>query len=452
VLTEADVRVANDIDRAELVRGFRWQYALPTDLDRDGRGDVIVGASGQDSVHVFHGRTLPMPQRSTADSDVQATSSARGSGFGAPVAAGDMDGDGFSDLIVGAPLEGAGAVYFFAGPLTSSMPSMSTSDARLVLRGEGTTGFGRALCLGDVDRNGFLDLLVGSGGTLGQAFLYLGGPEGLEASPVLLLTSPNAGDDFGAALALGDLDGDGWSELVVGAPNALGPRTAGRAAERVGAVVVYRGAAELGGEGTPWLTLFGREAGARFGEALALGDLRGDAAAELVVGAPASGGGAGAVHLYTGSADFAGDAAAAVLAAEGAHDRLGAALATGDIDGDGRHELVVGAPEWNGIGRAYLFRLADELVTNRAGEAAARLMAPLSGASRFGSAVALVDVDGNGREDLVITAPDTNDAPGHVYIFASERTLRGPLIEQADGILRGRSSGERVGAGASIDR
>jgi len=448
VLSEADVEVANDIDRALIARGLRWQHALPTDLDGDGRGDVIVGASGEDSVHIFQGRPLPMPRRTTAQADVRAQSHRRGSGFGAPVTAGDVDGDGISDLVVGAPLEGSGTVYVFRGPLTGATPELSSLQASSVLNAEAGTGFGRALCLADVNRDGRLDLLVSNEGPLAQVFLYLGGPDGLESQAVLVLTSPRSADDFGAALAAGDLDGDGWPELVVGAPLT---RNGGRAEARLGAVHVYRGRAELGGEDTPWRTLLGTESEARFGAALAVGDLGLDLALELAVGAPESANGAGAVHLFAGGADFAAESSL-LLTPEGAEDRLGAALSTGDVDGDGRHELLVGAPGSQGTGRAYLFRGADELSAHSAASADARLMAPLDAAGNFATSVALVDVDGDGREDLVITAPGNGTSAGQVYIFASGRVLGGASVREADGRLEARSAEERVGAGAKIDR
>jgi len=449
VLTEADVEVSNDIDRTLVARALRWQHALPTDLDRDGRGDVLVGARGEARVHIFHGRALPMAQRTTAESDVRATAHQDGTGFGTPVTAGDVDGDGFSDLVVGAPLEGDGAVYLFRGPLTAATPELSTLEASAVLRAPAGTGFGRALCLHDLNRDGTLDLLVSTDGPLAQVFLHLGGPAGLASEPTLVLTSPNAGDDFGAALAAGDLDGDGWSELVVGAPLTS---TRGRNAQPVGAVHVYRGRAELGGEDTPWVTLLGSEAGARFGAALALGDLGPGLALDLAVGAPDSAQGAGAVHLFAGGAELLQSGDGLRLTPEGSADRLGAALSTGDVDGDGRHELLVGAPGWNGTGRAYLFRPADELVTRSASAADARLMAPLDAGGHFASAVALVDVDGDGREDLVITAPGEAGSAGQVYVFASGRVLDGSLVRQADGKLDARSVEERLGGGAVIDR
>ncbi len=173
-----------------------------------------------------------------------------GIGFGTAVAtAGDVNADGYSDILVGNPQanSNSGSVRLYLG--TSA--GLNTTSA-LTLTGTGTERFGETVSpAGDVNGDGITDVIVGapsfSSGT-GRAYLYHGATNGLGASPALTLTGEASLDNFGAAIGpAGDVNGDGFSDIVIGA-NGFSS-LAGRA-------YVYYGS-PTGIGATPALTLTG---------------------------------------------------------------------------------------------------------------------------------------------------------------------------------------------------
>jgi hypothetical protein len=373
------------------------------DYNGDGIGDIAVGVPFEDvgsvadagAVNIIYGSngglTATSNQFWTQDSadhfgDILDQAEA-GDQFGIALAAGDFNGDGFSDLAIGARGEDIGSglrtradvgavnvLYGSAIGLTAAGNQFWTQDSPDVLDvAEANDKFGLALGWGDFNGDSIGDLVVGVAfedvGTItdaGAVNVIYGSASGLTAADNQFWTQDSADafgftihdhaeatDRFGSVLTAGDFDGNGASDLAIG---VIGESTS---ASQEGAVnVIYGFGNGLLGIGNQAFdnTLSGDRTLDQFGGALAAGDFDGDGFADLAIGAPLKEVGsidqAGAVVIEYGTGNgllrigeqlWTQDSPDVLDAAE-AFDEFGFALAAGDFNGDGKKDLAVGVP------------------------------------------------------------------------------------------------------------
>jgi hypothetical protein len=390
------------------------------DVNGDGYADFIVGAPlnntagpGAGQVYVFWGGP-------SADDvpDLVLLGEASGDVFGSSVSAGDVNGDGYSDVVVGAYGNNAGGtdagrVYvYYGGPGVDNV-------ADLVLTGEASPdNFGTSVsATGDVNGDGYADVIVGAphnaalGGSTGRAYVFYGGPAP-DAVADLVLTGEEALSSFGAAVsAVGDVNGDGFGDFVVG---AYAYRTIGRAYLFFGGPTA---------DAVPDLVFTGSTAGDELGTSVsAAGDWNGDGFADVMIGSPNAFAGvrnAGAAFIYFGGPEA--DATPDVtLPGPAEDDQFGRRLAlAGDVNGDGYPDVVVGAQS---AARAYVFYGGP-------GADAVPDVTIYGGGGTFGAAVSGAgDVRGDGFADLLVGAPldaTGGSQAGRVYLYDFNRYLIG---------------------------
>jgi hypothetical protein len=389
--------------RFEPLEGRAMMTGVAGDFNGDGFDDLAVGAPSDNidgnadsgSVTVIYGTPTGL---STANSrlfslgiDAIEGDLVGSENFGAALAVGDFDGDGFDDLAIGAPGETvsgvvAGAVHILYG---STGGLKVEGDQRFHQDSSGVNGvaavgnkFGFALATGDFDNNGRDDLAIGVPGedvgtmnNAGAVNILYGLKSGLNGSGDQRFTQNSAGvagvsktdDQFGYAVAVGNFDADAFDDLAIG---IIGEDVVGKNDDLkndAGAVYVMYGRNSNGlspeGAQTFNSALDGVQGvaveGGNFGFALAAGDFNDDSRDELAIGAPkeyqTTAGTkftSGAVHVFRGTEDglgIGGDqkwdkGVAGIAETPTDTDMFGAALSVGRIDRTRTEDLVIGIP------------------------------------------------------------------------------------------------------------
>jgi hypothetical protein len=386
-----------------------WSVAGAGDVNNDGYSDVIVGAPDYDTggvagpvgaAFVFHGSASNLSN--TFDWAAYGTSSSQS--FGISVAgAGDVNGDGYSDVIVGDDMHhvslghpiGRAAVYL------GSSSGLAASPAWSDVGDEDNGHFGCSVAsAGDVNGDGISDIIVGAyaagANFIGQAFAYLGSSSGLPATPSWTVTTNQLGANLGYSVAsAGDVNGDRYSDVVVGAPGW----------NSQGAALVYLGAGG-GLTPTPAFTYVGTVGGVLGWSVASAGDVNRDGYADIVVGDPAvtSGFAAGRVLVFSGSA--AGIVATPrIINGTTPDGGLGHSVSSaGDVNGDGYSDIVAGEPfSDSDTGAAYVYLGSSDGTSTTA---ATEIHPTTQTGAEVGFAVAGAgDTDGDGFGDIVVGEP-----------------------------------------------
>lgn len=354
--------------------------------------------------------------------------------YGVSVAsAGDINGDGFADVIVGAQKYliddercGAAFVYLGGGGGLTSYPH------KILSSGVYGSYFGGAVdTAGDVNGDGYDDVIIGSPNhkefvsnePRGAAYLYFGSPSGLQDAADWAFISPTKDSQFGYAVSgVGDVNGDGFDDVLIGANIYKNVET------NEGAAFLFLGSGSGLGSEPAWI-FESNQAGAQAGYALAgIGDIDGDLLADVLISAPTydydGKTDAGMIWIFTGMDSPLGLSSIPYWSASGTqnNEQFGSAVdGAGDVNGDGYLDLIVGARGYDedlvDIGAAYLFTNSSSGMKS----AADWKVSSDQIYSGFGISVAgLGDVNLDGFDDVAVGAhhyTDDQSLEGMVFAY-----------------------------------
>lgn len=401
------------------------------DFNGDGYSDVAIGATETDTSSGTNGGRVSIHYGgSPMDTfvDVFVDGPEADDSYGYAISGGDLNADGYCDLIVGAYRKNvganadAGSVYIYHGPV------VTLSAANVVLTGEAASDyFGASVaCAGDVNADGYADVLVGAyqndtGGTNnGKAYLYYGGAP-MNTGADKTIAAPSGGWFGRSVAAAGDVNNDSYCDLLIGAEYA----------GTTGMSYVYLGAVNMDTVADVSLTgeAGGMTVNGLFGNSCAgVGDVNGDGYGDVAVGAWALDIGinpqCGKAYVFYGGPSM-NSAADVVMAAQAGGDHFGICVSgAGDVNRDGYADVIIGARDWDidqssgrDAGRAYIY-MGSAAMDNSADV----VLTALAGGDQFGEFLSGAgDVNADGYADVAVGAAWRDNSTivncGEGYVF-----------------------------------
>lgn len=388
----------------ESLNYFGYSVSGGGDINGDGFADMISGAYGYSS-NSGRAYVYTNTMRGSDISDVTMIGENVGDGFGYVVSsAGDVNGDGYDDVIVGAKNFGSyiGRAYIYFGGITLN------NVADIIMTGESVQNFfGESVSgAGDVNNDGYDDVIVGSKGFssyVGRAYVFFGGAA-MNNTADVLMTGENVNNQFGFAVSsAGDVNGDGYDDVIIGAPGYN--NDPGRA-------YIYYGSSSMNNVAD--IIMSDGYANSNFGSAVSsAGDVNGDGYKDVIIGAYNYNNNTGRAYIYYGNVAM-NNVADVTMTGENADDSFGAAVSSaGDVNGDGHDDIIVGAQNYNNYkGRSYIF-FGSSVMNN-----VADLIMDGEPDDSFGNAVSDAgDINGDGYDDVIVGASAYNNLTGRAYVF-----------------------------------
>jgi hypothetical protein len=412
-----------------------------------------------------------------------------GDAAGTAVAVGDVSGDGIADILIGSPRSSgvqnsrlnSGEVAVVLGGVDLPATFQVRNAAHTFYAATESARLGTSVAVADLDGDGVGDIVMGApeadapGSGEGGVFVFYGGARLADDSsfdlatvrPDISIWGAETGARLGRALATGDFNGDGIPDLAVGAPgegDSFGRHDCGVVYVFFGQQGLQRGL-ELFGGAVAMATVRGAFPNGYAGDSLAAGDIDGDGLDDLVIGAPLNPAfkqrEAGSVHVVFGSRlvpsaviDLSDPTQFDLrVLGQAPGDQLGTGVGAGDINGDGKADVLLGAP--NAAfgptlhpGRAYaIFGRTFQPGTTidlRTTSADVALAGPDDGAE-LGATMLGGDLNGDGVDEWVVGAPGA-DRTGQAYRILG-RTVWSDL-----GVMAAATQGNRPGdqAGSAL--
>ena len=413
-LSITDDGVVNDVSKAG-------------DINGDGFDDIIIGSPDFDIPNmgiamVFNGsidgiQLVPSFVRSDTQSD---------SDFGSVAGAGDVNNDGYDDIIIGAPLfdnpsyrEGKIEIFYGSSTGLPAIPNLKIEGSMSDL------GLGNSVSsAGDINNDGYDDIIVGASlynSGNGRIYVYYGSAVGITNSP-LIINGTLSGEHFGYDVcSTGDVNGDGFDDVAVGAPlSNNGQYNEGR-------VYIYHGSAS-GLAISPATILESNQAICQLGFAVAGGgDINNDGFDDLIVGAPNYSNGElyeGSVFVYLGSSTGINSVPVLILENNIQDGRFGNSVSgIQDMDNDNFDDIIIGSPNYSGNfhyeGKIFVYHGnsfaldVDNIETIEINQLDAKFGISVSGAG---------DINGDSYADIVVGAGnyfDGEDMVGGAFVYTS---------------------------------
>ncbi len=475
-----------------------WSVSSAGDVNGDGLDDLLIGGPSQTSPletgesYVVFGKASGWGAGFNLSSlngsngfTLRGVDAGDLSGFSVS-SAGDVNGDGFDDLLVGSKwadgssngTANAGDTYVVFGKTSGwsanlELSDLDGSDGFVIYGVDGGDISGSSVSnAGDINGDGFDDLLIGAYGAdgsaygandAGEAYVIFGKASGWGASVELsslngsngfVLRGTDLYDSAGASLSsAGDVNGDGFDDLLIGGPSQAGPLETGESYVVFGKASGWSANLDLSNlNGSDGFVIYGVDAGDESGIAVSnAGDVNGDGFADLLIGAPRAEGSsngvdhAGESYVVFGKASgwgasmdlssLDGSNGFVLYGAEDVNDRVGVFVSSaGDLNGDGFDDLLIGAPGGDGSGNGTDYAGETYVVFGKGGG--------------WDASVDLGSLDGS--DGFVLYGVDVNDQ--QYPSFTSFQEVSGAGDVNGDGfddLLIGAKYGDGAGNGTS---